>query len=79
MNITSQQQFTVLTGIVGVIAAILVGIGEFLLHFDPLARFSIDSYAFMLAASDEHYPTHALDTLLVDLHRILIQVLHGKL
>jgi uncharacterized membrane protein len=36
-----------------VIAAILVGTGEFLLHFDPLARYSTDSYAFMLAASDE--------------------------
>jgi len=35
------------------IAAILVGTGEFLLHFDPLARFSADGYAFMLAASDE--------------------------
>ena len=53
MNNMSQQQIMVLTGIVGVIAAILVGIGEFLLHFDSLARFSTDSYAFMLAASDE--------------------------
>ena len=43
----------VLTGIIGIIAAILVGTGEFLLHFDPLARFSTDGYAFMLAASDE--------------------------
>ena len=53
MNNKNQQQFMVLTGIVGVIAAILVGTGEFLLHFDPLARFSADGYAFMLAASDE--------------------------
>jgi hypothetical protein len=53
MNSMSHQQVIVLTGIVGVIAAIVVGIGEFLLHFDPLARFSADSYAFMLAASDE--------------------------
>jgi hypothetical protein len=53
MNSMSHQQVIVLTGIVGVIAAIVVGIGEFLLHFDPLARFSPDSYAFMLAASDE--------------------------
>jgi uncharacterized membrane protein len=53
MNNMSQQQYMVLTGIVGVIAAILVGTGEFLLHFDPLARYSTDSYAFMLAASDE--------------------------
>ena len=53
MNNMSQQQIMVLTGVVGVVAAILVGIGEFLLHFDPLARYSTDSYVFMLAASDE--------------------------
>jgi hypothetical protein len=53
MNDKNQQKFMVLTGIIGVIAAILVGTGEFLLHFDPLARFSADSYTFMLAASDE--------------------------
>ena len=53
MKNKNQQQFMVLTGIVGVMAAILVGTGEFLLHYDPLARFSEDSYAFMLAASDE--------------------------
>lgn len=39
------------------IAAVLVGIGEFLLHFDSLARFSADSYAFMLAASTERQTT----------------------
>ncbi len=43
----------VVTGVIGLIAAILVGTGEFLLHFDPLARFSETSYDFMLAASDE--------------------------
>jgi len=53
MNNTSEQRLIVLSGIVGLVAAILVGIGEFLLHFDPLARFSADSYTFMLAASDE--------------------------
>jgi hypothetical protein len=52
MNNTTQPQFLVLTGAVGLTAAILVGIGEFLLHFDSLARFSADGYAFMLAASD---------------------------
>jgi hypothetical protein len=52
MNNKNQQHVMVFTGIVGVIAAILVGTGEFLLHVDPLARFSEDSYAFMLAASD---------------------------
>ena len=53
MNNKNQQQFMLYTGVVGLIAAILVGTGEFLLHFDPLARFSADGYAFMLAASDE--------------------------
>jgi len=53
MNSMNQHKIMVLTGIVGLIAAILVGIGEFLLHFDPLARFTADGYAFMLAASDE--------------------------
>ena len=53
MNDKAQWQTLVLTGVIGLIAAILVGIGEFLLHFDSLARFSADGYAFMLAASDE--------------------------
>ena len=42
-----------LTGLLGLLAAILTGTGEFLLHYDPLARFSEKSYDFMLAASDE--------------------------
>lgn len=42
----------IISGIVGFIAAILVGTGEFLLHFDPLARFAEDNYAFMLDISD---------------------------
>ena len=28
------------TGIFGILAALIVGTGEFLLHFDPLSRFS---------------------------------------
>jgi hypothetical protein len=43
----------VLTGFIGLLAAILVGTGEFLLHFDPQARYSDTSYEFMLAGSDE--------------------------
>lgn len=43
----------IITGIIGLIAAILTGVGEFLLHYDPLARFSETSYDFMLATSDE--------------------------
>lgn len=49
----NDRLFLVVTGIIGLTAAILVGAGEFLLHFDPLARFSETSYEFMLAASDE--------------------------
>lgn len=49
----NDRLFLVVTGMIGLIAAILVGAGEFLLHFDPLARFSETSYEFMLAASDE--------------------------
>lgn len=39
-----------LTGIVGLVGAVLCGTGEFLLHFDPLARFS--GYDFMADISD---------------------------
>ena len=53
----SDQRLIVLTGLIGLTAAILVGTGEFLLHFDPLARFSADGYAFMLAASEERQTT----------------------
>lgn len=52
MKSMSEYQIILLTGIIGLVAAILVGVGEFLLHFDPLARFSADSYSFLLAASD---------------------------
>ena len=39
-----------LTGIIGLVGAILCGTGEFLLHFDPMARFS--GYDFMADISD---------------------------
>ena len=39
-----------LTGIIGLIGALLCGTGEFLLHFDPEARFS--GYDFMADISD---------------------------
>jgi hypothetical protein len=40
-----------LSGLAGLAAAILVGMGEFLLHFDPRARFS-GGYEFMADISD---------------------------
>jgi hypothetical protein len=53
LNKAKERQIILLTGIAGLIAAVLVGAGEFLLHFDPLARYSETSYDFMLAASQE--------------------------
>jgi hypothetical protein len=54
MSVTenNSNKTLLLTGYVGLVAAFLVGCGEFLLHFDPLARFSESGYEFMLAASD---------------------------
>ncbi|NWF39188.1 hypothetical protein F3F96_08575 [Mariprofundus sp. NF] len=47
MGIDNRQQL-VIAGVIGLIAAVLVGAGEFLLHFDPLGRFGeAGGYAFM--------------------------------
>lgn len=35
-----EKQTLVLTGLAGVLAAVLVGAGEFMLHYDPLVRYS---------------------------------------
>ncbi|MFT4925896.1 MAG: hypothetical protein ACI8WB_001991 [Phenylobacterium sp.] len=48
-----EHPYLIVTGLAGLAAALLVGVGEFLLHFDPLARFSESPYAFMLAADDQ--------------------------
>lgn len=66
----SDKKLAVITGLVGLLAAILVGAGEFLLHFDPLARFTEGgSYDFMLAASDERQTLgHFLGTLAAPLY-----------
>lgn len=46
MNTTSSQaKVLMITGVVGLLAAIITGTGEFLLHFDPQARFT-DGLAF---------------------------------
>ena len=46
------RHWIIVSGIIGLLGAVLVGIGEFLLHYDPLARFSESGYDFMLAASN---------------------------
>lgn len=48
---TNQHQIT-LAGMVGLLAAISVGLGEFLLHFDSLGRFE-QGYIFMLGITVE--------------------------
>ena len=42
----------VIYGFIGFLASLLVGTGEFLLHYDPLARFSDNSYIYMLSAGN---------------------------
>lgn len=39
----NEHKSLIVTGVVGLAAAIIVGAGEFLLHFDPLARFAEDN------------------------------------
>ncbi|MBO1256742.1 hypothetical protein J3L16_13700 [Alteromonas sp. 5E99-2] len=46
----------ILTGILGLFASIFVGIGEYLLHYDPLARFAEGGFVFMQGIA-EHRTT----------------------
>jgi hypothetical protein len=41
------KNMIMITGFIGLFASILVGIGEYLLHYDPLARFSEGGFGFM--------------------------------
>jgi len=51
------HKILVITGLAGLVAAILVGIGEYLLHYDSLARFSEGGYEFMKGISDSRTTT----------------------
>ena len=42
-----------ITGFIGLLAAILVGLGEYLLHFDTLARFSEGGFGFMQGVDEQ--------------------------
>ena len=46
------KSITLVTGVVGLIGAVLTGMGEFILHFDSLARFGAEN-AFFLGISSE--------------------------
>ena len=41
------KNIMIITGFIGLLASILVGIGEYMLHYDPLARFSEGGFGFM--------------------------------
>ena len=67
----SNKKQLFVTGLIGLLAAILVGWGEFLLHFDPQARFTSDGYDFMLAATIERQTLgHFIGTLAAPLYLI---------
>lgn len=67
-NITSQL---VITGIIGLIASILVGVGEFMLNFDDLARYSEINYDFMKGTSNRTLSTgHFIGVLSAPLYLI---------
>jgi len=42
-----------LTGMLGLLAALLVGVGEYLLHYDPLARFADGGFGFMQGIGEQ--------------------------
>ena len=46
-----------LTGVAGLMAAILVGAGEYLLHYDPLARFAEGGFDFMQGIGEQRTST----------------------
>ena len=52
----TMKNILVVTGLIGVLASVLVGIGEYLLHYDSLARFSEGGFGFMRGI-DEHRTT----------------------
>jgi len=46
------RNILIVTGLAGLLAAILVGIGEYILHYDAQGRFSAGGYDFMLGIGD---------------------------
>jgi len=48
-----EKRIMIITGLIGLLASVLVGLGEFFLHFDPLARYS-GGYDFFQAVTESH-------------------------
>lgn len=55
--IAIDSDMVVLTGLIGLLAAILVGAGEYLLHYDALARFSATGYDYLRGIPAERSTT----------------------
>lgn len=43
----------IITGMLGLLASVLVGVGEYLLHYDALARFSQNDFSFMQGVGEQ--------------------------
>ena len=52
INMPDTAKTRFITGLLGLLAALTVGTGEFLLHFDSQARYSAGEYLFMADISD---------------------------
>jgi len=52
VNLTETNRLRWITGLLGLLAALVTGAGEFLLHFDPQARFT-DGLAFFQGISEQ--------------------------
>jgi hypothetical protein len=48
-----EKKTMIITGLIGLLASVLVGVGEFLLHFDTLARYH-GGYDFFEAVTESH-------------------------
>jgi hypothetical protein len=48
-----EKRLLLVTGFIGLLAAVITGSGEFLLHYDPLARYSESNYNYLLAGSTQ--------------------------
>ena len=47
------KNMIIVTGCIGLLASVLVGIGEYLLHYDPQARFSASDFTFMQGIGEQ--------------------------
>jgi hypothetical protein len=49
----TMKKTIIITGVLGLLASVLVGLGEYLLHYDPLARFADGGFIFMQGIAEQ--------------------------